>query len=271
MKSSFCACLFSLGLTAVSATQVDADPMPLPGQSDADWRFALGLYAFTPTSTTGTSTLSGRSVPVDMDLGDVLDLLDFSAAGRLEAWKGNFGVIVDANYVSIGSDGPFPIPAGATYKFNSRQKWLGVMGAYRVANGTYGASNQPFTIDLQAGARYNHLRQTVSLTTPGPINLPTAGGDESWVEPVVGIRGKWRLNEKWTTIASLELGGFGVGGNDLQIGANLGFDFRPWDRTSITFGYRYFSVDYSKTLSNGLFAYDVTQQGPYVGVIFRFD
>ncbi len=81
----------------------------------------------------------------------------------------------------------------------------------------------------------------------------------------------WRLNDKWTTIASIDLGGFGAGGNKLQVGAKVGLDIQPWDNTSIEFGYQYFSMDFSTTLSNGVMAYDTTQHGPYVGVKFLFN
>lgn len=259
-----------IGLLAVTPAKVRADALPIPGQSEVGWRFDLSTYAFLPLSTTGSSTVAGRSVPVDLSLSDVLDILDFASAGRLEAWNGDFGVIVDANYMSIGASGPFPIPAGSTFSVNVRQKWFGLLAAYRVANGTYGTRNQRYTFDVQAGARYNSIRQVVNLQTPGPINPPTAGGDESWVEPVIGARGMWRLNDKWTTVAAIDLGGFGVGGNDLQVGANIGFDYRPWKNTSIIFGYRYFSIDYNTTLSGNAFAYDSTQHGPYIGVKFRF-
>lgn len=271
MKSAIFACLLTLGLASFPALRATADPLPLPGQTEDGWRYTFGLYSFLPLRTSGTSTVAGTSAPVDLDLRDVLDALDFAAAGKFEAWNGDFGVIVDANYASITSDGPFPFPAGSTVSVNSRQKWFGVMGAYRVANGTYGASNQRYSIDLQAGARYNSLRQTIDITTPGPIVLPTIGGDESWVEPVIGARGMWRLNDKWATVASIDLGGFGAGGNDLQIGANIGFDYRAWEKTSLIFGYRYYSMDYSTTRAGGTFAYDVTQHGPYFGVKFQLD
>lgn len=258
-------------LACFTAASVSAQSMPGRGQSEADWRYSLGIYAFLPVSTSGTSTVGGRTVPVDLDLGDVLDLLDFAAAGRFEAWKGDFGLIVDANYVSIGGNGPFPLPPGSTFSVNVRQKWLGLMGAYRVADGTYGVNNQRYTFDIQGGARLNSLRQVVNLQTPGPGTPPTAGGDENWWEPVIGARGMWRLNDKWTTIASVDLGGFGAGGNKLQIGANIGFDFQPWDNTSIIFGYRYYSMDYSTTLASGVMAYDTVQHGPYIGVKFLFN
>lgn len=253
-------------LTAVTAS---AQSLPGRGQSETDWRYSLGFYSFLPVSTTGTSTVNGTSAPIDLDLSDVLDLLDFALAGKFEAWNGNFGLIVDANYVSIGADGQLPSTPGSTYTVNLRQKWLAVLAAYRVADGVYGANNQRFTVDVQGGARLNSLRQTLKVST-SLGSLPTAGGDKTWVEPVIGARGMWRLNDRWTTIATFDLGGFGAGGNKLQVGADIGFDFQPWDNTSLVFGYQYFSIDFNTTLSGGVMAYDAYQHGPYIGVNFLF-
>ncbi|PCH72690.1 MAG: hypothetical protein COC12_05775 [Rhodobacteraceae bacterium] len=254
-----------LGLATLPMTQASADPLPLPGQSEDGWRYNLTLTGFLPTSTTGTSTVNGNAAPFDLSLSDVLNLLDFAAAGRVEAWNGNLGVIVDASYTSISANGTGPV-LGTLYGVNNRQKWFSVMGAYRVAYGTNAGNGQPYSIDLQAGARYNSIRQVVTIQPPFPAVGISAGGDESWIEPVIGARGMWRLNDRWTTVASLELGGFGVGGNDLQVAAAVGFDYRPWERTSLSFGYRYFSVDYSTTQPGGLFAYDTVQHGPYIGL-----
>lgn len=260
-----------LGIGALSAAAVSAQSLPPRGQDDSGWRHSLAVYMFAPISTTGTSTIGGRSVPIDLDLKDVLDLLDFALAGRYEAWNNNLGIIVDANYASIEANGALPGPLGSTFGMNQRQKWLGILAAYRIADGTYGDNGRRYTVDLQGGARWNSLRQEVNIQTPGPIALPTAGGDEDWIEPVIGARAMWKLGGNWTAIASADFGGFGAGGNDLQIGANLGFDVQPWDRTSIVFGYRYYSMDYSTTLPGGVFAYDVTQHGPYVGVKFQLN
>lgn len=254
---------------ALGSAQANAQSLPAPGQDESGWRHTLGLYLFAPLSTKGTSTVAGLSAPVDLSLSEVLELLDFAASGRYEGWNGDFGVIVDANYVGIEAEGALPVPANSSFRVNVRQKWLALMAAYRVKDAV-GANGQRYTFDIQGGARLNSIKQTIALSTPGPLLPAQLGGDESWVEPVIGARGMWRLNDQWTTIASLDLGGFGAGGNDLQIGANLGFDYQPWDRTALTFGYRYFSVDYSDTLADGEFAYDTTQHGPYFGVKFFF-
>lgn len=251
-----------------SAQFACAGPLPDADQSEADWRYDLLLYAFLPTRTTGTSTVAGQSVDLDLDLGDVLDLLNWAASGRFEAWRGDYGLIVDTNYYDLGLQGTLPGPLATQFDIQVRQKWLGLLGAYRVANGTYGDADRRFTVDVQAGARYNNLKQTVTLTNPLP--LPVLGGDEGWWEPVVGARGIWDLNERWNAVVSADFGGFGAGGNDLQVGANAGVEFKPWDRTSLVFGYRYFSMDYSTTTSTGKFGYDVKQHGPVLGLKLNF-
>jgi len=258
-------CLALVGLTTGTAW---ADPMTRPNQNDTEWRYAGAIYMFAPLETSGTTTISGVTAPVDLSLSEVLENLDFAASGRFEAWKGDLGLIFDANYYSISAEGALPGPGGAAFDLNVRQKWAALLAAYRVANGTYGESGKRYTVDLQAGVRYNSLRQEVNIATPGPGT--TLGGSDSWWEPVIAARGKWQLNDEWATVTSLELGGFGAGGNDLQVGLNAGFDYSPWENTSIVFGYRYFSMDYSTTLASGPFAYDVEQHGPYIGLKYVF-
>lgn len=66
------------------------------------WRFQFQPYATIPITTYGTATARGRTVDYDMDLGTVLDSLNFTASARVEAWKGRFGLIFDGYYVNLG-------------------------------------------------------------------------------------------------------------------------------------------------------------------------
>ena len=74
-----------------------AQTLPAPGQNETGCRHGASFYLFTPLRITGKSTVAGQSADLDLDLGDVLDVLDFAAAGQYEAWNGGFGIIVDAN------------------------------------------------------------------------------------------------------------------------------------------------------------------------------
>jgi opacity protein-like surface antigen len=262
------ATIASAALLVAAANIAVAGPLPKTGEDETNWRYDLLIYSFLPVRTTGTSTIAGQTVPLDLDLGDVLDLLNWALSGRFEAWRGDFGVILDANYYDLGTSGTLPGPAGSGFDVSIRQKWFGLYGAYRVAKGSYGKNGRPFSVDLQGGVRYNTLKQEINISNPLPI--PTLGGDEGWWEPVIGARGVWELNDRWRAIVSADFGGFGAGGDKLQVGANIGAEFSPWENTSLVFGYRYFSMDYSTTLSTGVMAYDVQQHGPVIGLKIRF-
>ncbi|WP_373479461.1 hypothetical protein [Geminocystis sp.] len=66
------------------------------------WRFQFQPYVTVPITTYGTATARGRSVDYDLDLGQVLDSLNFTASARVEAWKGRLGFIFDGYYVNLG-------------------------------------------------------------------------------------------------------------------------------------------------------------------------
>ena len=261
--------LWAAFLTALTATSVNAEPLALEWQDESKWRYSVTAYAMLPFSTTGTSTIAGSPVDLDLDFGDALDLLDFAVAGRFEAWQGDLGVIVDANYVELSAGNTVTLPPGPSITVDAdiRQSWLGILAAYRVANTTYGAHDRRFSFDLQGGARYNRLKQEIDVTTPGPA--PTLGGTETWWEPVIGGRAVWELNDDWSAALAADFGGFGAGGNDLQVGINAGFSRRLGKSTALRLGYRYYSIDFSEMRADGEFAYDVEQHGPYIGFTWR--
>ena len=248
---------------AASAT---AEPAAL--QFSNDWKHDLTAYAFLPFSSEGTSVVAGQSVPIDLDLSDALDLLDFAVSGRYEGWKGDFGLVVDLNYLSLSADSSLPGPAGGSASVDIEQYWVGLLGAYRVASGKIGGTNRRYSIDVQGGARYNHLKQEANISGPGPgMKL---GGTANWWEPVIGVRAIWEINDRWTGAVLADAGGFGVNDSELQWSATLGFDYQINESSSLKLGVRYYSIDYAGSLSDGDFEYDVTQVGPFIGYSYSF-
>ena len=240
-----------------------------------EWRFTLQPYLFLPVGTTGTSTVAGTSVDLDLDLGDVLDLLQGALSLRAEAWRGDWGIIADGYYVYLEASAGASGPLGGRLDLTSetRQAWGSLLGAYRLADGTLGADGRRYAVDVSAGLRLNSVKQEIDIRVdaPGPgLANASLGGTETWVEPMIGLRGAVQLSERWTAGARLELGGFGVAGDDLQYTAVLGMDWRAWEKTSLLFGYQFYGIDFSRSRSDGAFAYDVDQHGLYAGVAFRF-
>jgi hypothetical protein len=205
---------------------VQETPVFEPIKNVSPWSVEVGAYGFIPVSVQGTSVVDGGAVDLDLDLSDVLGLLEFAVSGRGEAWRARdvndgsaFGFVFDAQYVNLGlkeqSIGP---AAGGTVKADIRQGIIDAMVGYRFASLSTGDNpNQRIDIDVTAGARYNYLRQKITVTPglPAPFTA-NLGGDKHWVSPVVGARANFVLNDHWNFILRGDMSGFGVSGEDLS-------------------------------------------------------
>ncbi len=160
---------------ALSAPQgAVADPVDWTEDDAREWRFIFAPYLFLPVSTSGTSTVAGREADIDLNLREVFDVLNFAASGRLEAWRGDFGLMIDGYYVNIGGDGSVSglgpgggLTAGGDIK--TKQAYVSIAGAYRVAHGALD-SGRRWAFDVGAGAKFNSLEQTAdaAAASAGP-------------------------------------------------------------------------------------------------------
>jgi hypothetical protein len=114
-----------------------------------------------------------------------------------------------------------------------------------------------------AGARLTYLRVELDVD-PGP----TVDDSESWVDPLIGLRGDLELTERLALFAEADVGGFGIG-SDLAWNAQLFLTYRTavfGVATDLALGYRALRQDYD----HNDFAYDVTTSGPIIGAAFHF-
>ena len=75
-----------------------------------NWKYTVTPYLWIPNSVKGDSTIDGAPPSkLDYDLSDIIEHLDFGASVRVEAWKGRFGVILDAAYVDLGGEPAPPL------------------------------------------------------------------------------------------------------------------------------------------------------------------
>lgn len=246
--------------------QAVANPLVL---TDSDsWRYHGSLALFAATSTTGTVTVDGSAADVDLDLGDALDYLDLTATGRFEAWRGNFGLIAEGHYIGLSesataTEGDF---AGNSVDVESTQAWLSLMAGYRLALGSF-ANGRPYAFDVQGGARYNRLTQSI-VGSGGALD---AGGTERWWEPVVATRFTWGLADGWDGSFVVDASGFGANGNDLAWSATLGVARRFNDRSSLVFGWRHYDIDFQTSRAGGPFGADLSSSGPFIGYAHTFN
>lgn len=184
--------------------------------------------------------------------------LDFAGMGAIEARKGPWGALMDVQYVKLGVTGS-PEVAALTPFSNldltyTQQIWT-FLGLYRLADG-------PVSVDLLGGARYLHAKTDLEVSA---LSLPgTVGGTRSkgWWDGVVGGRALLPLDEKWSLLGYLDVGG---GGSEVSWQAIAGANYRYSNATTFKFGYRYFHFkrDDAPVL-------EATMGGLYAGVGFRF-
>lgn len=260
-------------ICTTTVTGSRADPLAPPGFDDNKWRFTLMPYAFVPASVSGDSTVAGSTVSLDLDLSDVLDVLSFAAAGRFEAWKGDYAIILDSNYVALEAGGnvtgPGPLGLSGAIDVDIVQFYQDVMASYRAIKKPYNANGDLWTLEVMGGVRYNYLKQEIdAVVEPGP-GATTLGGSETWIDPMLGARVTAMLGERWTIGVRGDIGGFGISDTDLTWSLTGTFDYRPWEKTSIKFGWRYYALDYATTRSDGAFAWDIDQSGPIFAITFN--
>ena len=279
MKTENLSCTISVVLLVmVMSLPVYAQDQP---QSSDNWEIRLRPYlwmlSIDAEGTVG-GNLSSLSADVDLSFGDVMDHLDFGGMGRVEAWKGKWGLTFDGLFLNLSADKSFKGRSGIT-NFNldvdARIGSADFALAYRLYEQRFGNENkQSLAFEPYGGLRYTYLREKVDLTVdiPGVGSAGrTLGTSEDWVEPFVGGRVIWGLNDKLAINIRGDAGGFGIGSaSNLQWQILGGLDYKLSENITLNAGYRYVELDYSRGSGANEFGVDLRAKGPFVGLTILF-
>lgn len=257
IPAAFCATSF-LALAGPTTTTEIAPPAQ--SSNSGDWQFKLQPYSWL-TGIEGTSGPIGFPTDIDAGFDEVFDVLEMAAAMQFEARKDRWGFIADAFYAELGDSGTLPGPLQTNVDVDFTQ----FIGEFVVF---YRVSEAPLSfLDIYAGVRYNSISLDLKATNSGtllPINA-SRSGDDSWTDPIIGLRSQWEINDNWYLAAKGDIGGFGAASDfTWNIQASVGYRFN--DALSLEVGYRYFDTDYSD--SN--FTYDIAQSGALIGLTYAF-
>ncbi|MBF9032339.1 hypothetical protein HKCCE3408_18220 [Rhodobacterales bacterium HKCCE3408] len=201
---------------------------------------------FTPT--TGAPTLS-----FDKSFSEVLEDLDgaFFATGL--ARRGDFVLFGDLTYSATSRAGLLPggIPASGEVTISS----LTLAAGRRFDTG--GGS----TIDVLGGLRGWRLDGLVSVPAVGVSLAP----EQSFVDPIIAVRGNAPLSDRWSLLGYIDVGGFGVG-SDLTWQAAVTANYQATDNLYLSVGYRHLFLDYE----DGGTVFEGSMTGPLLGLTWRF-
>lgn len=238
------------------------------GAQTAAWQYELTPYLWGSAMRGDVQSGDLPQIGVDMSFGEIVDILDFGLMGAFEARNGRWGLLFDMVYMKVSDDatasrtGPGPIGAPASVHADAtfKQTLLAAAATYRVHDG-----RSP--VDLFGGLRYTQLdvEARIDASLFGESGSVDSSADKDWFDPYIGMRIQHPLGERWTFVGYADAGGFGVG-SDFTWQAAVGIN-RDFSKTVTgKLGFRWIGADYDK----GGFVYDMSFEGAYAGVGFRF-
>lgn len=232
----------------------------LPEQTRAqDWSFTISPY-FWGAGQEGTAALLPGTPPSEFELSfsEIFDNLDGSAMIAATAQHGDFSISGDIQAIRLKVNGDTPgVPPGGT-GLETENMIISLGGNYRVID------SPQAQLWAGAGLRYWRVNNTLRYSD-GMGGIIAASGRNSWVDPILGLRGRYSLGERSALVGWAYLGGFGAG-SDLMTDLFAGYNYSFTNVTSLSVGWRHLTVD----RTDNDFVYDVSQTGPLLGLSFGF-
>ncbi len=232
-----------------------------PAEDDG-WQFMISPMYLWAAGIEGTSQVGPVAAPIDIEFKDALDNLDAGFTIHGEAGKGDWRILVD--YFTLRLDpsavikGPVaPITGGQTGDVDLRNDIAELGGTYKVFD------QNNVAIEVLGGFRYTRVDVDARIQSgPQVVDL-----EEDWWDFFGGTRVTWSLPHRWSLRGR---GDIGAGGSNLVWNVDLMADWRYKDWGSVFGGYRWLDYDYETGSGASRFTWDVTYQGPLLGLGFYF-
>jgi hypothetical protein len=238
-----------------------------PPETAEKWRLSVAPYLW-GAGLNGDVGLFGRQpVDIDMSFSEIFSDLKFGGMLVSELHNGTWGIFGDIIYVKTKAEETASrnlrrVPVDLDLSVETSSFTGTLMGEYRAF------ASESITVDLMAGARIWSVDNEIDARLAvGDTSVAAFSGSDgsTWVDPIIGIRGRLDTGTPWFFNAWGMVGGFGAS-SDITWDALGGAGYQWNERFSIVAGYRALGVDYS---DDG-FVYDVVQHGPYLGTIIQF-
>jgi len=252
-----------VALLAMAGMAGAADIAP-PPEPVSEWQFEVAPYGWLAGLDGKAAQFGLPTQDVDISIRQVLDNLDIALMGLVQVRNERFSAFSDLVYGKLTAevDTPRGILADKIEITSKTLMWT-VGAAYSIY---YDPDVANF--DLIVGGRLWSLDTDVKIKGLNPIlDIPTNFSDgETWVDPLIGAKGRASLSPDFFVTGWALFGGFDITHDKLMwdLFGGVGYEFKPG--MSMVAGYRAVGVDYHK----GDFIYDTVQKGPLLGVDFRF-
>lgn len=251
--------LATLASTGVAYAADIAEPPPEPAPVESGWTFTLAPYVWLAGIDGNVAQFGLPKVSIDASISDVLSNFDIGVMAAGEARYGRFSFATDLFYVKLSADKATPrgiLADDVNVKVRDFM-WTGA-AAYSVIQEEAG------NLDVMAGLRVWSVNTDLGFSG-GPLDGISADDTDTWVDPIVGLKGRFNFTPNIYFTGWGMIGGFGASSKFMwDAMGGLGYSFN--EMFSVVAGYRGMGVDYS----HDGFVYDVVQHGPIFGGVIRF-
>ncbi|RBP17683.1 hypothetical protein DFR50_102175 [Roseiarcus fermentans] len=275
LNTTLMVCALAAAATASAAADLPTrkePPPPVPVVQASPWRVELTGYGWA-TSLAGSAGFGSQpTLPYYASFGKVIEHFQGGLMGAVVARNGTYIVGLDGIWSRVGGAGTVQVsrlPGGALgTDLTLTEAFATAFGGVRIPVG-------PPNLELYAtvGARYMFSGTKLTLSTPLNFNLNTTA-NKSWVNPVAGLAGQYRFDDRWFMNLLADIGGWSDSATGQAL-ASVGYN---WTKTwSTTLGYRVM-YNYEKqntgydpiTFEPRSFRYQQWMYGPFAGVKYSF-
>lgn len=220
---------------------------------DTETKLEISPYGWAP-SLTGTISLQGLSVPLDLGTDELARDVEAGGMGVVRLTRGDYFLISEGlwiKYKDTQSNLFFNQRVDSELKFAA----LGAGRNWHVPIGETELTIAPF-----AGLQYVELRSKVtSLAAAIEAN-------NEWVDPIAGVILELKPNSRFGLGAKLDVTGFGASDVN-QVSLHGVANYALNDSIAISAGYRWADADYSGANE---FQMELTGHGPLIGLVAAF-
>jgi hypothetical protein len=230
-------------------------------ETPTGWQHTVFIYGM-GAAIDGEAQIGPVEVEIDLGMSDVLDALEFGAMLAYRADNGTWSFTGDATFMGLGANETHETAVGGRVKGDIDVDQTTLMGTL----------GRRWTEHLEVlfGLAYVDVSMDLSLksTSGGPLDVK-ASRDADWIDPTLGLRydrpigGDWRLNLRG------DIGGFGVG-SDFMYHLLAGARWQASETVGVFLGYRLISYDYEEGSNQDYLRFDLTEQGPMLGMSVSF-
>ena len=224
------------------------------------WNIQVTPYAWgTGVGGTVRPFNGGPTAHMNESLSDVLKDLDAAFFINALVRKDAFVLHLDMTTASLSKSATMDVAPGTTLygQAKIRQRSWGALAGYRWQQSSQSAW------DWLGGVRYWDVRIDAQASLPG-VTSRQFSIDRAFTYPVLAARWRYQWDDRWSTLAYLDAGGTGSGKSTWQTLLTVNYTLnQQW---YLSAGYRYLSVKHEERGER----VDLSQQGPLVGVTYRF-